>query len=422
MIILNVFVLVIQSVLLSALVMYMISFERFHIKYFLLLAQVFLIEGVLMNAYQLRVTVHGYIYFVSIICFAKIFSKSKWQDYMMPALLVLTIITIANLVPACFVIHNHEVSMLNFSKEQHNIIHLVCAILKIILIMLTLRISYSLSHIQTMKVKYNHVFFGVLFLMELLLICLWECSTINVVPKKIVLVAFLMLMSIDILIVYLYYRVHFDNVINYSKNEWLRLLRGYRSQFDEIKDVNHEVRILRHDMKNAMNAIVAYIESNKTAEALNYIEKKYGVVNKIDYLVWSKNPVIDLIVNTKKQEAVLRNINTTVNIQLEQMPNIDEIELCCLLGNALDNAIEHIGKEKVIHLEIKGNELMTKIVIANSVDKSILSENPRLKSTKSEKNHGIGIVSMKEVIKNNNGVIEFSEKAGFFVCTIILIR
>lgn len=165
-----------------------------------------------------------------------------------------------------------------------------------------------------------------------------------------------------------------------------------------------------------------YLKRNKNNEAIEYLQQKCVQIDNIDPLITSNATTIDLVVNTKKQIALQKNIKTSISIQLSKQPNMDEFDLCCLLGNALDNAIEHIGGERIINLRILGNNITTKIVISNSVDRSILKYNPLLKTSKLDKYHGFGILSMRETVKKYHGIIQFSERKGYFICTITLFN
>lgn len=404
-----------QASILSFLVIGMISFTRQRRLYYGILLIVFFLEAVVMRCIQLSASYHGFIYFLTILLFSKKYSNTKWQDSMIPAIIVLTLVTLIHIIPTYF-----EYINCGYNELQIRIISNVFS--SVVLLILGLIIGCLLSRVVVKKVQYFDIFFWLFVFLEILLICLKNSLSSVSVNMNFIVIGIVLLLLVDCLIIYLYYRIHIDYLVNYNKTQCSEVLDGYRKCFEPIKKVNNEIKMIRHDLKNSMSIVTSYIKRNKIGEALAYLERNYEVFDKMDYLVATEMTVIDLVVNMKKHQASLQNISTTIDIQLKEPPNISDLELSCLLGNALDNAIEHIGEAKKIHLEIIGNELMTKIVITNSVDKPILIENPRLKSTKCGENHGIGIMSMKQTVKKNKGMIEFRETEGFFVCTIILIN
>ena len=89
----------------------------------------------------------------------------------------------------------------------------------------------------------------------------------------------------------------------------------------------------------------------------------------------------------------------------------------------MDNGIENnYGIEKKeLYLEIRIVNNFLLIAVKNTVSSSVLKNNRQLKTTKEDKDqHGMGILSMKEITKKYNGSISFTEEKGLFCCNILL--
>ena len=99
-------------------------------------------------------------------------------------------------------------------------------------------------------------------------------------------------------------------------------------------------------------------------------------------------------------------------------------DICILIGNLLDNAIlaAKESKEKQITLNIQPQDTYVSIFVSNSIDKSILKDNPELKTTKTNKDyHGYGIKNIKKVAETYNGLVRFYEDNNLFISDILLL-
>ncbi len=99
------------------------------------------------------------------------------------------------------------------------------------------------------------------------------------------------------------------------------------------------------------------------------------------------------------------------------------MDICNIIANTLDNAIEACekAKEKKIELYIFKVKNYLSITIKNTIEKSVLKTNPDLQSSKADLSiHGIGTKSVKAVAKKHDGVVEYHEEGNIFICNILL--
>ena len=184
-----------------------------------------------------------------------------------------------------------------------------------------------------------------------------------------------------------------------------------------------EVETLRHDLKNHLFCISEYIKSQKQQEALHYIEQIAGKVQReIPHHVLTEHPALNAILDLKRMECEEHMINLKYFI-IEKMPDFNEVDLCVILSNLLDNAIEAEKKEqkKEIRLSIStvGNYLH--ITIQNTISESVLQNNKALKTSKSNaKLHGFGKQSVTETVQKHDGMIDFYEENSWFVADVMV--
>ena len=102
---------------------------------------------------------------------------------------------------------------------------------------------------------------------------------------------------------------------------------------------------------------------------------------------------------------------------------ISDVDICILLGNLLDNAIEASrgNDRKEIELYIMKNQGELEIKVENRITVPVLGGNTGLKTTKKDKkNHGFGIVSVKNIVEKYHGLMDVYEKNGKFCVSVIL--
>lgn len=131
-----------------------------------------------------------------------------------------------------------------------------------------------------------------------------------------------------------------------------------------------------------------------------------------------------LTINYKFSIAEKKKISLDIKINIWINLPVDDSDICILLGNAIDNAIEATlkvqEKDRFINLYMRCIKNTLVITMVNSYDKTVHSVNGNLISTKKDiENHGMGLVSMKKVVDKYNGIILIDE-GKFFSIKIVL--
>ena len=228
------------------------------------------------------------------------------------------------------------------------------------------------------------------------------------------------------------------NIINYvlmillskKNNERTELLLYkmqadlYESQLRESEIQFEEIKKIRHDMKNHLLCIEALISEHDLNGAEQYINDM--IRNKLNFgyqSIRTGNRVVDIVANTKLLKCREEGIKTVVKIMAFPI-NISDTDICVLLGNLFDNAIEEcmgIQGEREICFEFLNKKSYVNIKIKNSLKSSILRQNPELNTTKKDKNlHGIGLRSIRDVVNKYEGMIDFYEEGTYFIVDVWL--
>lgn len=184
------------------------------------------------------------------------------------------------------------------------------------------------------------------------------------------------------------------------------------SNYQALYKAYDENRMLAHDFKNHILAINQLIQEGRNEEALEYITTYNNETLKVNRRIESGCKIIDIIVNCKIAEAVEKEINFTYEIESIGEIDIPDIDVCTLLDNLLDNAIEaneQIGDgNRWIYLKIKRKNDMLLIWVENLIAKGLINKDNFFETSKENKIfHGLGIKSIDNVIQKYGGYKEF---------------
>lgn len=191
-----------------------------------------------------------------------------------------------------------------------------------------------------------------------------------------------------------------------------------------IKEQYEQTRILRHDMKQYAATMQALIKCGKISEAENFAEKQTENLSRIETVINVENDFLNAILNSKLSYAKSKEIDVVCSIE-NNISEIEDIDLCNLIGNLLDNAILAAEKcdleSRLIEVRISSNGGRLVMIIRNSIKDSVLKENSKLKSTKPDTTeHGFGIKTVKYITEKYNGKFDFYEEGLMFICRVEL--
>ena len=188
-------------------------------------------------------------------------------------------------------------------------------------------------------------------------------------------------------------------------------------QIEEIQDIYADMRGLRHDMRSHLESIAAVIErtsGNDRDELDKYIGKMESTVSRLDFAYRTGNPITDVIIHQKKQEAEKRGISLDADFVYPRKQQIDVYDIGIVLNNALENAIEASGKtqgEKSISLRsyMKGNLFFIEVENDFSGELVIDSESGLPVTCKEDKqSHGLGLENIRRCAKKYMGDIDIA--------------
>jgi hypothetical protein len=210
-------------------------------------------------------------------------------------------------------------------------------------------------------------------------------------------VSVVLLVSSNILVFYLFEKQLMQDEET-KKSTLVQQQLQYQSQyFKELSDKYKLSNKTVHDTKNQLFAISAAISGNDFEMAKSKINELCKNATGGENSFRTGNDALDALINTKYNDNKELNIRFKHNIVIHPKNKIDNIDLCIIVGNALDNAIEACSKidrsiEKEITLKIRQVNDLLAIEMTNPTSENIEKVNGKLVSGKKEKElHGFGM-------------------------------
>lgn len=205
----------------------------------------------------------------------------------------------------------------------------------------------------------------------------------------------------------------------------LRMLSYQKSYYEEIEKNQQTVRKLRHDMKNHLNIIGMLIADEKTPEAKNYLaelNQEFAVTAKS----YCSNEVVNAVLNSKEQSAAEAQIRCEFQIDLAEDPQMEDIDLCALLSNTLDNAIEACRKipeasKRFLSVKARCQKGFFSYKVVNSKANEVTEENGCFVTSKKDAGlHGIGLKNVKQIAAKYEGYVEVSYDEHSFTVVVMI--
>ena len=178
------------------------------------------------------------------------------------------------------------------------------------------------------------------------------------------------------------------------------------THYREVENMYRQIRGWRHDYRNHIQ-MMKVLAANGDMDALKaYLDELDTDLNTVDTVVKTGNPMADAILNSKISLARSRNIPTQVDAHIPVKLKMSELDLCCIIGNLFDNAMEAsmaLPEEKRmirVYMDMKGTQLY--ISFTNFTAAKKLSKVGKGFRTSKGEGHGFGLVRIDDIVCRYN--------------------
>lgn len=196
-------------------------------------------------------------------------------------------------------------------------------------------------------------------------------------------------------------------------------------QAAEREEAYRQARVLRHDINDRLVAVSALIREGKPGEASDELGKMIRENSLLrQETAHSGNLALDALVNYKYSAAFAEGTEMECCIEVPAELPVDGTDLCVILGNLLDNALEAVRflpeEERKVELTVRLSKGVLLIAVENPYIGTILVDgHDRIRSNKAG-DHGIGLVSVERTAAKYNGEVSIRYDGGMFRASVIL--
>lgn len=207
------------------------------------------------------------------------------------------------------------------------------------------------------------------------------------------------------------------------KEEQAELLERDYTALNHAYAVNAK---LFHDFHNHIGVLRQMLSRQNFEGAMKYLDELYGPVREMTDTVWTGDETVDYLINSKTSAAAAGQIRMQIQVEFPRHTNIRSADLCAIIGNLLDNALEAAGKvadeeQRFISLTIRRINQMLVIKVENSFAEKPREENGELKTTKAKQGlHGWGLKSARTAAEKYDGMVRTAYTGEVFRAVVTL--
>ena len=358
---------------------------------------------------------------------SKTFFKGKLDTQLFTCVLLLAILVVTELASVSVLILSLDLEAEIFRSDP--LFRLFAVTIKNILSFVAVKVvcMYKKSYVSETGRKYFFLLLAIpVISIVVAMIILDLVVRYRVTETFYVLIAYICLMYVNAIVFSIYELIldQLEKNYNYRLIEkQLELQLNHYNKLAESREVLSEVI---HDFKNHLNCIYNLYKYEKKNELGNYINNLISITDT-EKIIDTGNPVIDAVLSEKADIADKMGIKFERELYLPSNIEIKHTDLCIVLGNSLDNAIEACKRitdssmPKEIKLYMNYRDKYMVIVVTNTCDKPPVKLGRFFKSSKpSPEIHGIGLQSIDRTVKKYNGNMVIKYDNNIFELEIVM--
>lgn len=212
-----------------------------------------------------------------------------------------------------------------------------------------------------------------------------------------------------------------DKIIN-------KRIERYQSELlqkycDEVESMYRKMRGWRHDYHNHIQAMQASMALGKYDEVSRYLSDLNDDLTSVDTVIKTGRVMVDAILNGKLNIATQNEIPVNAKAKIPDGTPVSDIDLCVIIGNLLDNAVEEnrrLDKQsRFIRIYIGKKNTQFYLSVTNAAGKKQQKSGSRFESSKGVE-HGFGLSRVEAVVKKYGGYFSADSEDGGFTAEILI--
>lgn len=232
-----------------------------------------------------------------------------------------------------------------------------------------------------------------------------------------------MLCVFYMLFLLIYFKQYEAKIETEQRNKTMEMQRiQSEKEIERIKESEHAMAIMRHDMRHYLNDIAGFIENGEKERSLAYIRE---IINKVDKTIPKKycsNKIVNMILSSYQNKINEYEIAFEYSIRIPEELRFSDSDISAILTNGIENAVHAVSflekdKRKIqLDLRISHEKLLISIKNTYAEKPKIVNGLPQTK----ERGHGFGTQSICYITEKLKGNCQFTVDEEYFILRIVL--
>ena len=196
------------------------------------------------------------------------------------------------------------------------------------------------------------------------------------------------------------------------------------THYREVDNMYRQIRGWRHDYRNHIQTMKV-LAANGDMDAIKaYLDELDTDLNTVDTVVKTGNAMADAILNSKISLSQSKCITVQCDAHIPVKLKMSELDLCCIIGNLFDNAIDasmSLPEDQRlirVYMDMKGTQLYISFTNFTSTKKQ--EKVGKLFQTTKGDGHGFGLVRIDNIIERLDGYLSRNSEDGAFTTEILI--
>ena len=248
------------------------------------------------------------------------------------------------------------------------------------------------------------------------------------IPGNLFRILFCIFSYLSILVVIAFYqKIKSRQEDEFARRTLEKQIEDMQSDIERVEDSYEKMKSMRHDMVNHMTVIKGLAETGKTDELTKYISDWQNRFEELQPVIKTGNAVTDVVMSEFAMRCEKENVPFECKFIYPEKLNINPFDMCVILTNALQNAIEASKKADVSYISICSavRDKVFLVSVKNKTEKTVLlNEEGMPVSTKHEKGHGYGLRNIQSIAEKYNGTIDINiktDEGNLFILNVMLV-
>ncbi len=202
-------------------------------------------------------------------------------------------------------------------------------------------------------------------------------------------------------------------------------LQQAQIELSTMRQMQKGTAIYRHDMRHHLSLIGGFAADGDLQKIIDYLAATEANINALTPVRYCENETVNLILSSFEARAKRAHVIFQSKIKLPEVISINDTELCSLLSNALENAINAASqvmdkKLRKVYFQalVNGDKLI--VSTENAYVGKIEMDGELPKSNSKEAGHGFGIKSMISIVERHDGLYSFQVEGEVFILQLMI--